>query len=189
MADYIKSIMKEARVFYPPKGFSKKAHIKNLKEYERLYKKSIKAPEKFWAEQAKQLEWFKKWDTVLRNEKNFFKWFEGGKLNVSYNCLEKNINSGKKEKIALIWEPESGNGKTYTYGQLLKEVCKFANALKKQGVKKGKVVQIYLAMIPELMIVGLWNEVVDCREGALATNKKSKMFEDGIRQTYLVETH
>ena len=152
MEDYIKSIMKEARVFYPPKKFSKKAHIKNIKEYERLYKQSIKNPEKFWAEQAKQLEWFKKWDTVLRNEKNFFKWFEGGKLNVCYNCLDKNIKSGKKEKIALIWEPESGKGKTYTYGQLLKEVCKFANALKKKGVKKGKVVQIYLAMIPELLI-------------------------------------
>ena len=151
MADYIKSLMKEDRVFYPPKSFSKKAIIKNIKQYERLYQESVTNPEKFWAKQASQLIWFKKWDTVLRNDKNFFKWFEGGKINVSYNCLEKNTKSNKN-KIALIWESEQGKSKTYSYDQLQKEVCKFANALKKMGVKKGKIVQIYLAMIPQLMI-------------------------------------
>jgi acetyl-CoA synthetase len=153
-SDYITSILKENRIFKPSKSFSSKAHIKSMKEYEKLYKKSIKNPEKFWAEKAEQLEWFKKWKTVLRNDKNFFKWFEGGKINVSYNCLDKNVKENK-DKIALIWEPESGESKKYTYEQLLKEVCKFANVLKKLGLKKGKVAVIYLPMIPELAIAML----------------------------------
>ena len=82
--NYITSILKENRIFKPSKEFSSKAHIKSMQEYEKLYRQSIKNPEKFWAEKARQLEWFKKWKTVLRNDKNFFKWFEGGKINVSY---------------------------------------------------------------------------------------------------------
>ncbi len=152
--DYITSILKENRIYYPSKKFSKKAYIKDMKEYERLYKQSIKNPEKFWAEKASQLEWIKKWKTVLRSKKSFFKWFEGGKLNVSYNCLDRIVKT-KKDKVALIWEPESGKSKTYTYAQLLKEVCKFANVLKKLRIKKGHVVQIYLPMIPELPIAML----------------------------------
>ncbi len=132
-SNYITSILKEDRIFYPPKDFSKKAYIKNMQEYEKLYKQSIKNPEAFWAEKASQLHWFKKWKTILRNNKGFFKWFEHGKLNVAYNCLDRNIKKNK-DKIALIWEPEFGKNKTYTYEQLLKEVCKFANLLKKVGI-------------------------------------------------------
>jgi len=154
-ANYITSILKENRIFYPPKKFSENAHIKNMQQYGELYKKSVENPEAFWAEMALQLEWYKKWDTVLRNDMGFFKWFEGGYLNVCYNCLDRIVKSGKKNKTAFIWEPESGKCKTYTYGQLLKEVCKFANALKKLGVKKGHVVEIYLPMIPELPIAML----------------------------------
>src|SRR3989339_908080 len=154
-ANFITSILKENRIFYPPKKFSENAHIKNMQQYGELYKKSVENPEAFWAEMALQLEWYKKWDTVLRNDMGFFKWFEGGYLNVCYNCLDRIVKSGKKNKTAFIWEPESGKCKTYTYGQLLKEVCKFANALKKLGVKKGHVVEIYLPMIPELPIAML----------------------------------
>src|SRR3989339_1229859 len=155
MPEFIDSILKEHRVFYPHEEFSRKSHVKSMKEYSKIYKKSIENPEKFWAERAEQLEWFKKWDIVFRNDVGFFKWFEGGQINVSYNCLDRIIKAGKGKKIAYIWEPESGKCKTYTYGQLLKEVCKFANALKKLGVKKGHVVEIYLPMIPELPIAML----------------------------------
>ena len=152
MASYIDSILKESRVFYPSHEFCRRARINNMRKYSSLYKKSIENPEEFWAEKASELEWFKKWDTVLRNDMGFFKWFEGGHLNVSYNCLDRIVKSGKGHKIAFIWEPESGEGKTYTYAQLLKEVCKFSNVLKKIGVKRGDVVEIYLPMIPELPI-------------------------------------
>jgi acetyl-CoA synthetase len=126
-----------------------------MAEYSKLYKKSVENPEKFWGEKAKELDWFKNWDIVFRNDMGFFKWFEGGQLNVAYNCLDKIVKSGKKNKIALIWEPEAGEGRKYTYGELLKEVCKFANVLKRIGIKRGDVVQIYLPMIPELPIAML----------------------------------
>ena len=155
MAEFIDSILKEKRVFYPSEDFSRKSSIRSMQEYSKVYKKSIENPQAFWAEMALQLHWFKKWDTVFRNDQGFFKWFEGGYLNVSYNCLDKIVESGKKDKIAYIWEPESGESKSYTYEQLLKEVCKFSNVLKKKGVQKGKVVQIYLPMIPELPIAML----------------------------------
>ena len=108
MPDFISSILKESRVFYPAHEFSRNSQIKNFPEYTKLYKKSIENPESFWAEKASQLDWFKKWDIVLRNDMGFFKWFEGGYLNVSYNCLDRIIKSGKKDKIAFIWESESG---------------------------------------------------------------------------------
>jgi acetyl-CoA synthetase len=152
MSDYITSILKENRLFSPPNEFSEKAHIKSMKEYEEIYKKSIEDPEGFWAEKAGQLDWFKKWDKVLRNDNGFFKWFEGGEINVSYNCLDRHVKNGKGDKPAIIWEAEFEDAKTYTYSQLLKEVCKFSNVMKKKGVKKGDVVQIYLPMIPELAI-------------------------------------
>ena len=155
MADYIDSILKETRVFYPSDEFSRKSYIKNMAQYSRLYKKSIENPEAFWAGVASHLEWFKKWDIVLRNDMGFFKWFEGGYLNACYNCLDRIVKSGRKDKIAYIWEPEKGESKTYTYGHLLKEVCRLANVLKKMGVQRGHVVEIYLPMIPELPIAML----------------------------------
>src|SRR3989344_518325 len=155
MPEFIYSILKERRVFYPHEEFSRRSHVKSMKEYSKIYKKSIENPEKFWAERAEQLEWFKKWDIVFRNDVGFFKWFEGGQINVSYNCLDRIIKAGNGKKIAYIWEPESGETKAYTYEQLLKEVCRFANVLKKKGVKRGNVVEIYLPMIPELPIAML----------------------------------
>ncbi len=152
----IQSIMKEARTFNPPKEFSKNAHIKSNSEYEKLYKESIKNPEKFWAEMAeKNIDWFKKWNKVFSsNSSNYsYKWFEGGKLNVSYNCLDRHLETDRKNKAAIIWQGEPENeSRVYTYQQLHHEVCKFANVLKSKGVKKGDRVAIYLPMIPELAI-------------------------------------
>lgn len=145
----------EKRMFPPSKDFSVKAHVKSMDEYEKLYKRSIEDPEGFWAEMAeKNLHWYKKWDKVLEwsFEKPEIKWFIGGKLNASYNCLDRFINTHTRNKAAIIWEADDGSYKTYTYQQLYYEVNRFANVLKKHGVKKGDRVTIYLPMIPELAI-------------------------------------
>ena len=152
MSEDFTSVLKEKRVFNPSKRFRQQAHIKSMREYKKIYKKSIENPEKFWAEKSEQLHWFKKWKTVLKSNGDFFKWFEGGKINVCYNCLDENISKGNGNKVALLWEAEDGKTIRFTYSKLLREVCKFANVLKKHGMKKGDRVCIYLPMIPELAI-------------------------------------
>ena len=148
--------MSETELFPPPKAFSKRAHIKSRKEYEAIYRQSVKNPSKFWAEKAKQLHWFKKWKRVFRyTKKPFVKWFEGGKINVSYNCLDRHLSTARKNKAALIWEGEPGDSRTYTYQELHLEVCRFSNVLKKHRIKKGDRVCIYLPMIPQLAIAML----------------------------------
>ena len=154
----ITSMMEEKRVFYPPKELNRKAYVKSMDEYKALYQKSIDDPEVFWGEVAEQLDWYKKWDKVLVEDfkEGKHEWFVGGKLNVSYDCLDRHLKTWRKNKAALIWEGEpEGEGKTYTYQQLYYEVCKFANVLKKLGVKKGDRVATYLPMIPELPIAML----------------------------------
>ncbi len=149
------SMMNEKRVFNPPKELSEKAYIKSMEEYKQIYKESIADPEKFWAGLADQLDWYKKWDKVLVEDFTNAKheWFVNGKINVSYNCLDRHLKTERKDKIALIWEGEPvGQSKKYTYQELYDEVCKFANVLLKTGVKKGDRVTIYLPMIPELPI-------------------------------------
>ena len=151
----ITSMMEENRKFPPSKQFSEKAHIKSLEEYKKLYERSIKDPEGFWGEQAQNLEWFKKWDKVLDysfGDNIYVKWFQGGKINVTVNCLDRHLKTPKKDKVALLWEGEPGDSRKYTYQQLYEEVCKFANVLKKKGVKKGDRVTLYMPMIPELPI-------------------------------------
>jgi acetyl-CoA synthetase len=149
-------MMEETRTFYPSREFSEKAHIKSMEEYEQMYQRSILDPVGFWAEQAEQLHWFKKWDTVFKyTEKPFVKWFEGSKINVAYNCLDRHLTTWRKNKAAIIWESESGHSITYTYQDLHREVCRFANVLKKKGVAKGDRVSIYMPMIPELAIAML----------------------------------
>lgn len=154
----ITSVMEETRKFEPPAEFSTKAYIKSLAEYEEIYNKSIADPQAFWAEKAEEhIEWFKKWDTVHTwdPEDARHTWFAGGKLNVSYNCLDKHLKTWRKNKAAIIFEGEHDDSKIYTYQQLHHEVCKFANVLKSQGVTKGDRVAIYLPMIPELAIAML----------------------------------
>jgi acetyl-CoA synthetase len=154
----VESVYMEKRVFDPPKEFVKKAHIKSMKEYEKLYKRSIKDPEGFWGEMAeKHLDWFKKWDGPVEEysfkDDIYLRYFVGGKLNASYNCLDRHLKTWRKNKAAIIWQGEPlEESRTYTYQELHREVCKFANALKKRGVKKGDRVTIYLPMIPELPI-------------------------------------
>jgi acetyl-CoA synthetase len=140
---------------FPPEELSQSAYIKSLEQYREMHKRSIEDPDGFWAEMAETLDWFGKWDTVHTWDPQDYRctWFAGAKLNASFNCLDRHVNDGKKDKVALIWEPdEPGEGRSYTYGQLLDEVCRFANVLKKHGVKKGDRVCIYLPMIPELPI-------------------------------------
>lgn len=149
----IESLLKEKRIFNPSAEFSQKTYIKSMDEYRKIYEESIKDPVSFWAEKAEQLTWFRKWDNVhsWAPEEVICKWFEGGKLNASYNCLDRHL-SAKGDRIALKWEGEPGDTVSYTYKQLHAEVCKFANVLKKKGIKKGDRVAIYLPMIPQLVI-------------------------------------
>ncbi len=154
MTQGIDVLLKEKRVFPPPKEISEKAYIKSMQQYEEMYKRSVEDPEGFWAEIAEQnITWYKKWDKVLDYdfEKPYIKWFIGGKLNASYNCLDRHINT-LGNKAALIWEADDGEVRTYTYWQLYREVNRFANVLKKLGIKKGDRVSVYLPMIPELPI-------------------------------------
>jgi acetyl-CoA synthetase len=155
----IASMMAENRVFTPPKEFSDVAALRSLEEYRALYNWSIKDPEGFWGHMADQLDWFKKWDKFLEydfTDKPEIRYFKGGKINVSYNCLDRHLNTWRKNKAAIIWQGEPDEDtEIYTYQQLYHEVCKFANVLKKHGIKKGDTVSIYLPMIPELAIAML----------------------------------
>ena len=154
----IEVLMAEGRTFPPSDAFKKKAHIGSMEEYEKMYKRSIEDPDGFWAEIAeKNITWFKKWDKVLEYDfkKPEIKWFIGGKLNASVNCLDRHLKAGRKNKAAIIWEADDGSYKTYTYQQLHLEVNRFANVLKKHGAGKGDRISIYLPMIPELAIAML----------------------------------
>jgi acetyl-CoA synthetase len=152
----IDSTLRENRVFPPPAEFSAKAHIKSLAEYESLYQESIQNPEKFWAGVARELHWFKPWDKVLEWNLPWAKWFVGGKMNLSYNCLDRHVDpqtgGGRALKTALIWEGEPGEIRRLTYTELHAEVQRFANALKALGIQKGDRVAVYMGMTPELAI-------------------------------------
>src|SRR4029077_1934759 len=151
----IDSILQEARKFEPPEEFRRTAHIKSEAEYERIYRESVEQPEKFWGRIAAELHWFKEWDKVLEWKNPWAKWFVGGQINLSYNCLDRHVKTARKNKAAIIWESEPGEIRTYTYQQLWKEVQKFANVLKNLGVRKGDRVAIYMGMTPELPIAML----------------------------------
>ena len=151
----IDSTLQEQRKFEPSAEFQKKAHIKSLEEYERLYKESVEQPEKFWGDVANELHWFKPWDKVLEWNAPWAKWFEGGQINLAYNCLDRHVQSGRANKTALLWEGEPGDLRTLTYAQLLTEVKKFSNVLLGLGIKKGDRIAIYMGMTPELPIAML----------------------------------
>jgi acetyl-CoA synthetase len=151
----IDSLLKEDRLFEPPASFSSGAYIKSREDYDRIYKRSVEDPDGFWSEIAGELHWFKPWDKVLEWEEPFAKWFVGGRLNMSFNCVDRHLTSWRKNKAAIIWEGEPGDTKTLTYQQLHREVCKFANVLKNLGVEKGDRVVIYMPMVPELPVAML----------------------------------
>ena len=161
-AKNIESLLKENRVFKPSKEFSSKAHIQSLAQYKKLWTESVKSPDKFWAKQAKaELVWQKPFTKTLQWKAPHAKWFLGGKLNVSANCLDRWLGTATANKAALIWEGEPatdgkpGEERVLTYKQLHREVCRFANVLKRNGVKKGDRVLLYLPMIPEAAIAML----------------------------------
>jgi acetyl-CoA synthetase len=151
----IDSILKESRVFEPPEQFSQQAHIKSLEDYKRIYREAETDPDKFWADIATHLHWFRTWDDVLDWQPPWAKWFTGGHINISYNCLDRHVSSWRKNKAALIWEGEPGDTRTLTYNQLLSEVSRFANVLKSLGINKGDTVAIYMGMTPELPVAML----------------------------------
>ena len=152
----IESHLIENRMFEPAKGFSEKAYISSFEQYEKLYRKSIAYPEEFWSQQASDLlVWREKWKNVLEWKEPFARWFVDGKLNVSENCLDRHLNGPRRNKAALIWEGEPGDQKTLTYLQLHHEVCKFANVLKRNHIKSGDRVIIYMPTCPEAAIAML----------------------------------
>ena len=147
--------MIENRVFKPSKEFAKKARIQSLAQYRAMWEESVKKPEKFWAREAAELFWQKEWSKVLEWKMPFAKWFVGGKINVSENCLDRHLDGARKTKAAIIWEGEPGEKRTLTYQQLHRDVCMFGNVLKRQGVKKGDRVIIYMPMVPEAAVAML----------------------------------
>ena len=165
MADMQKSmasLMTETRKFPPPKSVQSGAYINSIQQYQQMWEQSISDPEAFWLEQAESLSWFTKptkalqytWNTKKRKIEHT--WFGGGVLNVSYNCLDRHLNTPVAKKVAILWQgEEEGKVKKITYEQLYKEVCKFANVLKSKGIKKGDRVAIYMPMVPELAVAML----------------------------------
>src|SRR5688572_15576509 len=158
----IESAQQENRLFPPAADFAGKAHIKSREQYDRIYRESINDPEKFWSAAASDLHWIKKWDKVLEWQVPFAKWFVGGKTNLAYNCLDRHIDGGRGDKIAIIWEGEpeahphkGGEVRRITYKQLRDDVGRFANGLKNLGVRKGDRVTIYMPMIPEAVVAML----------------------------------
>jgi acetyl-CoA synthetase len=155
MADNIESHLIEKRVFKPAREFVKGARIKSLEQYRRMHRESIKHPEKFWAREAGELVWQKRWKKVLKWKPPFAKWFDGGKLNLSENCLDRHLKGPTRNKVAILWEGEPGDKRALTYQQLHRDVCRFANVLKRNKIRKGDRVIIYLPTIPEAAIAML----------------------------------
>ena len=152
----IDTVMQEKRLFPPSADFSAQSRIKSMEEYQALWDQAKADPPEFWANLAREeLHWFEPFTEALRWNEPFAEWFVGGKTNVSYNCLDRNIAAGLGDRTAIIWEGEPGDSRTLTYAELHKEVCKFANCMKNLGVGEGDVVSIYMPMVPELAIAML----------------------------------
>jgi acetyl-CoA synthetase len=150
MANPIEVLLKEKRTFKPPKAFAKRAVAKAT-----LYRSARANPVRFWETEARRLHWFKPWKRALEWKAPYAKWFVGGKLNVSYNCLDRHVAGPNRTKAALIWEGEPGDHRTLTYWDLYRAVNRFAAALRQHGVKKGDRVTIYMPMLPETAIAML----------------------------------
>jgi acetyl-CoA synthetase len=152
----LETVLDEQREFSPPESFAAASHLSDFSLYQKRYRESLDDPEKFWAEVASELQWFKKWDTVLESDDApFFRWFEGGRTNLSINCIDRHLDGPLRNKAAIIWEGEPGDERVLTYWDLAREVQKFGNVIKGLGVERGDRVAIYLPMIPELAIAML----------------------------------
>ena len=155
MADSIESVLQESRSFAPSEAFRSRAHVSDPAEFERMYRQSLEDPDAFWSEAAKLLHWFEPWHEVLEWNEPHAKWFVGGKTNLSYNCLDLQVERGRANKVAFFWEGEPGDKRVLTYGQLLEEVSRFANVLKGKGVGLGDRVAIYMPLVPEAVVAML----------------------------------
>ena len=155
----IESHLVENRVFKPLKEFSGNARIRTMAEYEEKWKESVKAPETFWAVEAAELHWQRKWTKVLEWKEPHAKWFLGGRINVSENCIDRHLSGSRRNKAAIIFEGEPGEKRILTYQQLFRDVCRFANVLKRNKIKKGDCVLIYMPMIPEATIAMLMEQI------------------------------
>ncbi len=151
----IESVLNESRLFPPPAEFASTAHISSFEEYERLYREAAADPPAFWARQAEALDWFEQWEKILEWEEPFAKWFTGGKINASYNCVDRHLNGWRRNKAAIVWEGEPGEQRTITYLQLHRAVSRFANVLKSLGVRSGDRVALYMPLVPELAVAML----------------------------------
>src|SRR3970040_552462 len=152
MSEKIDTLPKEARLYHPTAQTKAAAHIQ---DYESVYKKSIADPEGFWSDVAKELEWFSPWTKVLEWNYPWAKWFVGATCNIAYNCLDRHVKTWRKNKVAVIWVGENDKERVRTYGELLRQVNRCANALKKLGIKKGDRVTIYLPKVPEQIVAML----------------------------------
>jgi len=156
MSNEIGHVLDEKRSFEPPQAFRERAHIQSREKYEELHKRSIADPDGFWSEIAADFHWFKKWDRVLNADNPpFYKWFEGGQTNITYNCLDRHLEGPRRSKPAIIWEGEPGDTRELSYEDLHAEVCKFSNCLQDLGVRAGDRVTLYMPMVPELAIAML----------------------------------
>ena len=155
MSEHIKSVLQESRRFSPSGSFKETAKLSSLEQYQTLYRQSLDDPEAFWSDVANELHWFKPWDTLREWNEPFVKWFVGGQTNPAYNALDYQVEQGRGDKPAILWEGEPGDSRTLSYSEMLKEVSKFANVLKSKGVAKGDRVAIYMPMIPEAAVAML----------------------------------
>ncbi|OYW22614.1 MAG: acetyl-coenzyme A synthetase, partial [Planctomycetales bacterium 12-60-4] len=156
MSEAIHSSLQETRQFPPSAEFVEQANVSGEDQFQKMWQRAKDDPAGFWGELAEEnLVWSKKFDKVLEGQMPETKWFTGGKLNASVNCVDKHITSWRKNKAAIIWEGEPGDSRVLTYNDLHREVCKFANALKRLGVQTGDRVTLYMPMIPELTIAML----------------------------------
>ncbi len=179
----VKSVIHETRVFAPSATFSDNAHVGSMKKYVKMHRASLKNPDKFWGEAAESLTWFKKWKKVLVWKSPVAEWFVGGRINVSYNCLDRHLNGVLRNKAALIWEGESGEVVTLTYQQLHREVCLAANMLKRHGVVAGDRVLIYLPMIPEASIAMLACSRIGAPHTVVFSGFSAEALEDRLRDS------
>ncbi len=155
MSEHIESVLQESRRFSPNDKFRDNAKIKSVEAYQELYKQSLDDPDTFWSNVANELHWFKPWDKVQEWSEPFVKWFVGGQTNPSYNALDYQIEQGRGDKVAILWEGEPADTRALTYNDMLAEVSKFANAMKAKGITKGDKVAIYMPMIPEAAVAML----------------------------------
>lgn len=149
------SLLQELRVIPPAEEFSAKAHIRTAAEYEALYARSVEQPEEFWAAAANELHWFEPWTKVLEWNVPWAKWFVGGKMNLAFNCLDLQVERGRGDKTAILWEGESGEVRKFSFSELLEQVRRFAGVLRGAGVQQGDRVALYMGMVPELAIAVL----------------------------------